>query len=118
MRDAQPAKDLMCTPAHRWFKQEDEMVSAIIVAVLTVGWFSVAFLLLSNAMDTGRPLFLALFAIATIAAVSYPIVKLNPNRKGMMEACLKDGHKEYECFAMLRDSFNYRPMPVIIPMVR
>jgi cell division protein FtsL len=43
-----------------------------------------------------------LFAIVMLVLIAI-IVSISVNHSNMMKQCVADGHKEYQCYSMLRD---------------
>ena len=52
--------------------------------------------------------------VALIALMFTALYAAGSKRQKLMEDCMQDGHKEYECVAMLKSNESY---PIVVPMV-
>lgn len=48
----------------------------------------------------------------------FAVMSHNADRNRLIEQCMADGRKEYECKAMFISRSDPMPMPIVIPMVR
>ena len=88
-------------------------VIAVLIGALAMWWsFS------DGWDDLGEGLFLTVLSAGAVWGIGEIIVTCNrdsDHQKVLMEQCIEDGHKEYECVSMLRSpESTVIPVPVII----
>lgn len=62
------------------------------------------------------PLIMLILAFSVIGVFTVGIIGAVQYDTKLVNQCVEDGRKEYECRAMLRNGNRVTPMPVIIPV--